>query len=114
MRSELPSSHRKPTTLITNTRSRFYPTVLSIETSYRQLSPGSGSRARSTIRYPVHRQPVFARLYDSDAAILPIVDDLVTRVLSIPVHHGLSDTEAERVAEAIALACADRVPSGRT
>ena len=53
---------------------------------------------QSQVNYPVplHRQPVFANTA-SPPPVLPVADDLATRVLSLPVHHHLEDDEVERV-----------------
>ncbi len=58
---------------------------------------------QSQVNYPLplHHQPVFIRMNGSDAASLPVAEDLVDRVLSIPVHHHLTDGEVEQVVAAV-------------
>jgi dTDP-4-amino-4,6-dideoxygalactose transaminase len=58
----------------------------------------------STVYYPrpLHRQPALVgRIPDTHC---PVADDLVTRVLAIPVHAGLSDDDITRVGAALAAA----------
>ena len=54
---------------------------------------------QSQVNYPIplHRQPIFADDGRSAATQLPIAEELATRVLSIPVHHHLSDGDVEKV-----------------
>jgi dTDP-4-amino-4,6-dideoxygalactose transaminase len=51
---------------------------------------------------PLHRQPAYAGAHDGTA--LPVSEDLATRILALPIHPDLSDTDAERVCDAVARA----------
>jgi len=51
---------------------------------------------------PLHRQPAYAEHHDG--AALPVSDDLAGRILALPIHPDLSDTQAERVCDALAAA----------
>ena len=55
----------------------------------------------SGVHYPrgLHQQPVFIERYGEHN--LPVTETLAERILALPVHHGLSAGEAERVAEAV-------------
>ena len=51
---------------------------------------------------PLHRQPAYAAQHDGTA--LPVSDDLASRILALPIHPDLSDTDAERVCDAVTAA----------
>lgn len=51
---------------------------------------------------PLHRQPAYAGQHDG--AVLPVSDDLAARILALPIHPDLSDTDAERVCDAVTAA----------
>ncbi|GAA2247974.1 DegT/DnrJ/EryC1/StrS family aminotransferase [Streptomyces indiaensis] len=55
---------------------------------------------------PVHRQPLFARRDDDtrDAAELPVTEDVAQAMLSLPVHHRLTEAEVAEIADAVTLA----------
>jgi len=55
----------------------------------------------SGIHYPrgLHQQPIFQELYGT--TVLPVTEHLAGNILAIPVHHGLSENEAETIVEAI-------------
>jgi dTDP-4-amino-4,6-dideoxygalactose transaminase len=57
---------------------------------------------------PVHWQPTYVALGDVSC---PVAELAATDMLSIPIHHGLSDAEVEHVAGAMA-AVAGAVPVG--
>ena len=54
------------------------------------------------IHYPrgMHQQPVFEDIYGVQPS-LPVTEWLCEHILAVPVHHGLTEDEAHRVAEAI-------------
>ena len=54
------------------------------------------------VHYPrgLHQQPIFEEMYGTQ--VLPATERLATRILAIPVHHGLTEAEARAVAETIA------------
>ena len=56
----------------------------------------------SAIYYPkpLHHQPAYRDLHDG--APLPVSEDLSRRILALPIHPDLSDTDAERVCDAVA------------
>jgi perosamine synthetase len=47
---------------------------------------------------PLHLMPVFKRLYGTRPSSLPIAEDLLARIVCLPVHPGISDEDAECVA----------------
>ena len=49
---------------------------------------------------PCHRQAVFAKHRQHDT-ILPVTDDIASRLVAIPVHPGLSHEEIERIVMAL-------------
>ena len=49
---------------------------------------------------PLHRQPAYAGHHDG--AALPVSDDLSGRIMALPIHPDLTDTDAERVCNAVA------------
>jgi dTDP-4-amino-4,6-dideoxygalactose transaminase len=52
---------------------------------------------------PVHHQPYFRRLLGPDeCSKLPIADQIFPQLLSLPLHPGLTRSDVERVAEALA------------
>ncbi len=55
------------------------------------------------IHYPkgLHQQPVFEEIYGKPES-LPVTEWLCEHILAVPVHHGLSEEEAHRVARTIA------------
>ncbi|MEM7441740.1 MAG: DegT/DnrJ/EryC1/StrS family aminotransferase [Pseudomonadota bacterium] len=55
----------------------------------------------SAVHYPrgLHQQPVFIERYGEMS--LPVTEDLAARILALPVHHGLSDSDIDRVVEAV-------------
>lgn len=57
---------------------------------------------------PAHRQPIFAR---PGAPELPVTEWVADRVLSLPIHSGLTDAELLEVAERTAALAARNVPS---
>jgi dTDP-4-amino-4,6-dideoxygalactose transaminase len=48
---------------------------------------------------PVHRQPYYRMRYG--AADLPGAENYYARTLSLPLHPGMSDSDVERVTEAL-------------
>ncbi len=48
---------------------------------------------------PLHRQPAYAGAHDGTA--LPVSDDLATRIMALPIHPDLSDTQAHIVCDAL-------------
>ncbi|MGV1098827.1 DegT/DnrJ/EryC1/StrS family aminotransferase [Thiovibrio sp. JS02] len=56
------------------------------------------------VHYPrgAHQQPIFEKLYG--AIELPVTEELTSRILALPVHHGLSSDDVLRVVDAV-LAC---------
>jgi perosamine synthetase len=59
----------------------------------------------SAVHYPrgVHQQPVFADLVSGPP--WPTTEALAARVLSLPVHHGLTDADVGRIVRAVHEAC---------
>ena len=53
---------------------------------------------------PLHRQPAYASAHDG--AALPVSEDLAMRILALPIHPDLSDSNAERVCNAVVRAVA--------
>jgi perosamine synthetase len=49
---------------------------------------------------PLHRQPLFAR--DPGGVVLPVSEDLSARILALPVHPKLDQTDLEQVVRAVA------------
>jgi dTDP-3-amino-3,4,6-trideoxy-alpha-D-glucose transaminase len=49
---------------------------------------------------PIHRQPAWLRTFGETPA-LPRAEQAACEMLSLPVHADLTDTEVERVAEAV-------------
>lgn len=79
---------------------------------YAVLLPDGEARARlqaglrergvpSAIYYPraLHQQPAYAGHHDG--AVLPVSEDLATRILALPIHPDLTETDAERVCDAV-------------
>ncbi len=54
------------------------------------------------IAYPrgLHQQPVFEELYGKQQ--LPITEYVTQRILNLPVHHGMSEADAQRIVSAVA------------
>ena len=48
---------------------------------------------------PLHRQPAYAGAHDG--APLPVSEDLATRIMALPIHPDLSDTQAHAVCDAL-------------
>ncbi|MCD6386292.1 DegT/DnrJ/EryC1/StrS family aminotransferase [Candidatus Sumerlaeota bacterium] len=55
----------------------------------------------SGIAYPrgLHQQPVFKKMYGKQQ--LPVSEHIATRVLNLPVHHGLSVSDVEYIVDAV-------------
>jgi perosamine synthetase len=55
---------------------------------------------------PVHRQPIFARRDGGtgDAAALPVTEAVARAMLSLPVHHRLTEAEVTEIADAVTTA----------
>jgi dTDP-4-amino-4,6-dideoxygalactose transaminase len=53
---------------------------------------------------PLHRQPAYAACHDK--AALPVAEDLATRIMALPIHPDLSDTQVRRVAAVLRAALA--------
>jgi perosamine synthetase len=53
------------------------------------------------VHYPrgLHQQPIFEKVYGKSH--LPHTEDLAKKILALPVHHGMSPEDAQRVVEAI-------------
>ncbi|HEX9842000.1 MAG TPA: DegT/DnrJ/EryC1/StrS family aminotransferase, partial [bacterium] len=53
------------------------------------------------IHYPrgLHQQPVYQQLYG--ALSLPATEELAAHILALPVHHAMSEADAQRVADAV-------------
>jgi len=53
------------------------------------------------IHYPrgLHQQPIFERMYEKQ--VLSNTEYVTERILALPVHHGLSESDMERIVEAI-------------
>jgi len=62
----------------------------------------SAAAIDAKIHYPTpcHRQAVFAKHRQHDI-ILPVTDDIASRLVAIPVHPGLSHEEIERIVTAL-------------
>jgi dTDP-4-amino-4,6-dideoxygalactose transaminase len=58
----------------------------------------------SAIYYPraLHQQPAYAGSHDG--VPMPVSEDLATRIMALPIHPDLSDSDAERVCDAVATA----------
>lgn len=65
-----------------------------------------GKDIATGIHYPrgLHQQPIFQELYGETK--LPATEQLAKNILALPVHHGLTEDEARKVVDAIALCCA--------
>ena len=88
------------------------PNSVSAWAVYAILTPDGDSRARlqqglraagvpSAIYYPraLHQQPAYAGAHDG--TVLPVSEDLATRIMALPIHADLSDTDVERVCQAV-------------
>ena len=55
----------------------------------------------TAVHYPrgLHQQPIFEKVYGKSH--LPHTEDLAKKILALPVHHGMSPEDAQRVVEAI-------------
>ncbi|HZU22185.1 MAG TPA: DegT/DnrJ/EryC1/StrS family aminotransferase [Terriglobales bacterium] len=53
------------------------------------------------VHYPrgLHQQPIFQQLYGYEP--LPVTERLAEQILALPVHHGLEEEDAHRIAETI-------------
>jgi dTDP-4-amino-4,6-dideoxygalactose transaminase len=49
--------------------------------------------------HPLHRQPAYSSQHDG--AVLPVSDDLATRILALPIHPDLTDETMDRVCNAV-------------
>ena len=89
------------------------PRTTSAWAVYAVLLPDSPTRDRlqaglraggvpSAIYYPraLHQQPAYA--YAHDGIMLPVSEDVATRILALPIHPDLTRDDAERVCEAVA------------
>ncbi len=58
----------------------------------------------TAIYYPraLHQQPAYAAAHDG--AVLPVSEDLATRIMALPIHPDLSDADAERICDAVTAA----------
>ncbi len=58
----------------------------------------------TAVHYPrgLHQQPVFRQLYGD--SFLPATEAIAQSILAVPVHHGLTEHDAERIVEAIVAA----------
>jgi UDP-2-acetamido-2-deoxy-ribo-hexuluronate aminotransferase len=56
----------------------------------------------SAVYYPraLHHQPAYAAAHDG--TVLPVSEDLATRIMALPIHPDLTDTDVERVCDAVA------------
>jgi dTDP-4-amino-4,6-dideoxygalactose transaminase len=52
-------------------------------------------------RTPVHLMPLYRRLLNTSEGLLPVTEELSKRLLSLPIHHGMSEEDVRRVAEAV-------------
>ena len=61
-----------------------------------------GAGVGTAVHYPVpiHHQPVIRELGLGDAS-LPVAEELAKRVLSLPVHPGLTEDDVERIAREV-------------
>ncbi len=50
---------------------------------------------------PVHLMPLYRKLFNTGEGLLPVTEELSRRLLSLPVHHGMSEEDVQRVAEAV-------------
>jgi dTDP-4-amino-4,6-dideoxygalactose transaminase len=50
---------------------------------------------------PLHHHPFYARAYGYTSGAFPNADDAFSRCISLPIYPGMTDTEMERVAEAV-------------
>jgi len=57
----------------------------------------------ATIYYktPVHLMPLYRKLLNTREGLLPVTEELSRRLLSLPVHHGMSEEDVRRVAEEV-------------
>ncbi len=55
----------------------------------------------TNVHYPrgLHQQPIFERMYGK--VVLPNTESLAKNILALPVHHGLSKADVERIVEVI-------------
>ena len=56
----------------------------------------------SAVYYPraLHHQPAYAAAHDG--AVLPVSEDLATRIMALPIHPDLSEPDVERICQAVA------------
>ncbi len=54
------------------------------------------------IAYPrgLHQQPIFEQMYGKMS--LPVTEKITSQVINLPVHHGLSEADVQRIIEALA------------
>ncbi|MEM4576382.1 MAG: DegT/DnrJ/EryC1/StrS aminotransferase family protein [Candidatus Nezhaarchaeales archaeon] len=50
---------------------------------------------------PVHLMPLYRRLLNTKEGLLPVTEELSRKLLSLPVHHGMSEGDVQRAAEAV-------------
>ncbi len=48
---------------------------------------------------PLHRQPAYSAQHDGSA--LPVSEDLATRILALPIHPDLTDSDVDRICQAV-------------
>ena len=77
------------------------------------LELAEGMKARGVqngIHYPrgLHQQPIFEEMYGKTS--LPVCEKLSTEIIAIPVHHGLAETDIEKIIDVIA-DCQKSAPS---
>lgn len=80
-----------------------YAVLLPDEAARTRVQAGLRDQGVPTAIYyprPLHRQPAYAAHHDG--ADLPVSDDLARRILALPIHPDLSDSDAERVCDALA------------
>lgn len=63
-----------------------------------------GVHSQCNYPIPLHRQPAFADASGAEPEPLPVVEKLADQVLSIPVHHALSNSDVDRVVDAVTAA----------
>ena len=50
---------------------------------------------------PLHLQPYIRERFGSQSGILPVTEEVAARTLALPFHNGLSESEVERVVQAL-------------
>ena len=51
---------------------------------------------------PLHLQPAYAAAHDG--AVLPVSEDLATRIMALPIHPDLTDVDVDRICDAVVAA----------